>query len=297
MQFCNSRMFPGQGLAMSRSMAERRLRWCSDLATISLPVPASPVTRSLPILEDRPPGSGELLATMEPLPSPTASAVAKCPTGLSDCGRRDKQAGNDSARMRQIFAIRRLGVIGTIDAEGVVKMKTAHSPTIPGGCAVVLEPESSWPAKAFAATPDRDCVVVIPVDKRPSSSALVERFVTHSSEFERSGAKLRTIILACGRSDEDSNTRRSALVKSLLPLLTAGDGRLVLTNDSSAGPSNDELFEFVETMSSDLHGSAISIVANDPEVVPSESAAPVDSGIFSLSPEIPGEFDALSATS
>ncbi len=176
-------------------------------------------------------------------------------------------------------------------------MKTAPLPTKSAGCAVVLEPESIWPARAFAATPDRDCVVVIPVEKGPSASAAVERFVTHSSDLERSEAKLRTIIIACGPGDEESNTRRSALIRSLLPLLTAGEGRLVLTNDSSAGPSNDELLEFVETMLSDLHGSSITVVANDQEVVRFEPAAPIDSGIFTLGPETQGELDPLSATS
>jgi hypothetical protein len=173
-------------------------------------------------------------------------------------------------------------------------MKTEPSTTNSGACAVVLEPESIWPARAFAATPDRDCVMVMPAETELSAAAFVDRFMTNSTEFGRSGTRLRTIILACGGGDGESNTRRGELVKALLPLLTPKGGRLVLTNDSSAGPSNDELLEFIGTMLGELRGTSVTFVANDQVVVPVEPAAPMDSGIFSLGPETQGSLAPLS---
>ena len=117
------------------------------------------------------------------------------------------------------------------------------------GSAVVLEPGSIWPARAFAENADCDRVVIMHADPNLCTSRLIERIVAQSSEFERPGSKLRSVILACAGFDGASNARRLQLLSALLPLLTSGESRLVLTTAPNRKTSNDALLELAETLS------------------------------------------------
>jgi len=108
----------------------------------------------------------------------------------------------------------------------------------------------------------------------------VERIVTHSSEFEHSGARLRTVILACAGSDGDTNGRRLALARALLPLLKSGEGRLVLTSDPALGPSTLALMGLVGNLLSELDGRSIAFLANDQSVISPARTPRKDSGVF-----------------
>jgi hypothetical protein len=162
-------------------------------------------------------------------------------------------------------------------------MRKSSLPTaISSGCAVVLEPESNWPAEAFAAAGDCDRVVVIHADPTLSVACVAERIITHCSQFERSGAMLRSIILACAGCDSKSYERRLALVRALLPLLTFGEGQFVLTNDPDSGPSNQAVMELVGTLLSELQGRSITFLANGRQVP--TPATRKDSGIYLTGP-------------
>lgn len=144
-----------------------------------------------------------------------------------------------------------------------------------GGSAVVLEPESRWPAQAFAANADRDCVMVVRMEPNLSVPRLVERIVTHSAEFERSGTKLRTVILACTECDSVSRYRQLPLVRALLHLLTSGDGRLVLTSTPNQEPA---LVKLARVVCSELQERSITFMANELEVF--TPTPPRDLGVY-----------------
>ena len=167
----------------------------------------------------------------------------------------------------------------------------APLPLTSSGSAVVLEPESPWPTKAFAANADCECVVILPVDPSLSISHLVERIATRSAQFERVGAKLRTVILACAGCDRKRNDRRLLLVRALLPLLPFREGRLVLTSNPNKGPTTDELFELAGALLSELQQRSITLFANDWEVVTPTPRK--QSGVFLANP---GTFRGLDPT-
>lgn len=146
----------------------------------------------------------------------------------------------------------------------------------------MLEPESSWPAEAFAATADCDRIVILHADPNASTSRLAERIAIQVAEFERQGSKLRSIILACERFDQVSNARRLQLVKALLSLLTSGEGRLVLATSRSEETVGAALQELAQSVASELQERSIVFVANDREVRTSTRPARMDSGVFSI---------------
>jgi len=150
------------------------------------------------------------------------------------------------------------------------------------GSAVVLEPESCWPAEAFAATADCDRIVILHADSNASTSRLAERIAIQVAEFERQGSKLRSIILACARFDQISNARRTQLVKALLSLLTSFEGQLVLSTSDSDETVGEALEELAQSMASDLQQRSIVFVANGRELSTPGRLARKDSGVFSL---------------
>jgi hypothetical protein len=150
------------------------------------------------------------------------------------------------------------------------------------GSAVLLEPESSWPAEAFAATADCDRIVILHADPNASISQLADRIAIQVAEFERQGSKLRSIILACARFDQISNNRRLQLVKTLLSLLTSGEGRLVLATSQSEETVGEALRELALSVASELQERSIVLVANDKEINTPTRPARKDSGVFSI---------------
>jgi hypothetical protein len=153
------------------------------------------------------------------------------------------------------------------------------------GCAVVLEPGCCWPTKAFAATGDCDRVVVMHVDLRVGTPHLIRRIVSHSAEFERSGAKFRSAILACAGSDNEINERRLALARALLPLLTSGAGQLVFTSDPKLGPPTQALLELVGILLGELQGRSITFLANDKRIAAPAAIPRKESGVFLVDSE------------
>jgi hypothetical protein len=146
----------------------------------------------------------------------------------------------------------------------------------------LLEPESSWPAEAFAATADCDRIVILHADPNASISQLADRIAIQAAEFERQGSKLRSIILACARFDQISNNRRLQLVKTLLSLLTSGEGRLVLATSQSEETVGEALRELALSVASELQERSIVLVANDKEINTPTRPARKDSGVFSI---------------
>jgi len=150
------------------------------------------------------------------------------------------------------------------------------------GSAVVLEPESRWPAEAFAATADCDRIVIVHADPNASTSRLAERIAIQVAEFERQGSKLRSIILACARFDQISNDRRAQLVKALLPLLTSVEGQLVLSISDGDETAVEALDQLAHSMTSELQERSIVLVANGREISARTRSARKDSGVFSI---------------
>jgi len=146
----------------------------------------------------------------------------------------------------------------------------------------VLEPESSWPAEAFAATADCDRIVILHADPNESTSQPAERIAIQVAEFERQGSKLRSIILACARFDQISNARRLQLVRALLSLLTSGEGRLVLATSQSEETVGEALQELAQAVAGELQERSIVFVANDREIKTSTRPARKNSGVFSI---------------
>ena len=150
------------------------------------------------------------------------------------------------------------------------------------GSAVVLEPESTWPSKAFASTADCDRIVIMHAAPDVNASQLTQRIATQVAEFERQGSKLRSIILACARFDQFSNARRLQLVKALLPLLTAAEGRMVLTTSEHDETVGDALQVLAQSMASELQERSIVLVANGLEISAPKHPARKESGVFSI---------------
>jgi hypothetical protein len=136
------------------------------------------------------------------------------------------------------------------------------------GCAVLLEPGSGWPNQAFAANADCDRVVVMNIDPAEHAWRLVDRIRSHSAEFERSGAKLRTVILSCAGNDPVVRAGRADLVDALSTLIDADEGKIVLESDPRAGLTTEELILSVGRCLDNLDGRSIAFLANDDSVFP-----------------------------
>jgi hypothetical protein len=153
----------------------------------------------------------------------------------------------------------------------------------------LLEPDSVWPNQAFAAHADCDRVVVVHVDPTEQPRRLVDRIRVHSSEFERFGAKLRTVILSCAGNDPASCDRRAELVGALLTLIEPERGKIVLESDPREGLTTKDLIASVGQSLDNLGGRSIAFLAND-EGSTRESTRR-GSGTYSIERDIPHDAD------
>jgi hypothetical protein len=159
---------------------------------------------------------------------------------------------------------------------------TAHTASAPlsPGCAVFLEPRSGWPTRAFAKNADCDQVVVMHLDPDDDGPSLVARMAAHASEFARSGTRLRTLIVACSNTDDKANERRAMLVRSLAPLLSDEDGRIVLSTEPHSELTLLDLIRSVAPVMGELGGRSITFSVPDDDIEETLGNREEPSGVF-----------------
>jgi hypothetical protein len=153
------------------------------------------------------------------------------------------------------------------------------------GCAILMEPDSCWPVRAFASDPDRDPVVVVYLGRNDESRRLARRIRACCAEFERDNIRLRSVIIACSGTDRRCYEQRAKLVRALLPLLDPGSGRIALECAPGTGRTTHDLITSVDAAFDELGGRTMAFFADDERVTERAHIKRQDSGVYTIDPE------------